>query len=146
MQYKQWASVDKTKLVTVTDTCNDFVEKLAKKLKALTRHHHTTKSQSSYLKLLKDKLPTNEITVQGDFAENYSFVIQDEAQGFHWDTSQATLHPFVAYFRATDGSLKHANFCMISDTTVHNTATVYSFQCKLIQQIKALLPHVNKIH
>ena len=36
--------------------------------------------------------------VIADFSENYSFVLQDEAQGFHWNNSQATLHPFVVYY------------------------------------------------
>jgi hypothetical protein len=34
-----------------------------------------------------------------DFAENYSFDLQDGAQGFHWNTAQATIHPFVIYFK-----------------------------------------------
>jgi hypothetical protein len=33
-----------------------------------------------------------------DLAENYSFALQDEAQGFHWNKAQATIHPFVIYF------------------------------------------------
>ena len=32
------------------------------------------------------------------FRKNYSFVLQDAAQGFHWNNSQATLHPFIAYY------------------------------------------------
>jgi hypothetical protein len=36
----------------------------------------------------------------GDFAENYSFIVKDAAQGFHWENSQATLHPFLAYYRS----------------------------------------------
>ena len=34
-----------------------------------------------------------------DFAENYSFMVQDEVQGFHWNNAQATLHPFLIYSR-----------------------------------------------
>ena len=33
-----------------------------------------------------------------DFSENYSFVLQDATQSFHWNNSQATIHPFVAYY------------------------------------------------
>ncbi len=33
-----------------------------------------------------------------DFFENYSFILQDAAQGFNWNNSQATIHPFVAYY------------------------------------------------
>ena len=32
-----------------------------------------------------------------NFAENYCFVVQDAVQGCHWNNSQATLYPFVAY-------------------------------------------------
>jgi hypothetical protein len=35
----------------------------------------------------------------GEFAKNYSFVLQDGAQGFHWNNIQATIHPFVIYIR-----------------------------------------------
>ena len=36
--------------------------------------------------------------MRADFSENYSFVLQDAAQGFHWNNSQETIHPFVAYY------------------------------------------------
>ena len=35
--------------------------------------------------------------ISGDFSKNYSFILQDAVQGFHWTNSMATLHPFVAY-------------------------------------------------
>ena len=34
-----------------------------------------------------------------DFTENYGFAIQDAIQGFYWQNSQATLHPFAVYYR-----------------------------------------------
>jgi hypothetical protein len=34
-----------------------------------------------------------------NFAENYSFILQDEAQGFHRNNAQPTIHPFVIYFK-----------------------------------------------
>ena len=33
-----------------------------------------------------------------DFSENYSFIVQDAVQGYHWNNSQVTLHPFVYYY------------------------------------------------
>lgn len=147
VQYKQWVSTDQTKLLTITDSCEEFLEKLASKIVKLTRHHFTAKAQSSYLKSLKDSLTSSEAIIQGDFAENYSFITQDEAQGFHWENSQATLHPFVVYYRSDDGgALKHASFCMISDSRMHNTSAVYSFQCKLLPLLKDLIPTLKKVH
>ena len=53
-----------------------------------------------------------------DFSENYSFVLQDAAQGFHWNNSQATLHPFVAYY-LDSGEIHHVSYVVISDCFHH---------------------------
>jgi hypothetical protein len=42
------------------------------------------------------KLKTGATAVICNFSENYS-IIQDDVQGFHWNSDQATLHPFVGY-------------------------------------------------
>ena len=44
-------------------------------------------------------LKDDECIVLLDFAETYTYVVQDAVQGFHWNNSQATLHPFVAYYK-----------------------------------------------
>ena len=41
-----------------------------------------------------------------DFAINYSSVIHDAVQGFHWNNSQATLHPMVIYYNNSK-EMKH---------------------------------------
>ena len=40
-------------------------------------------------------MPDSKSYTVADFSENYSFVLQDAAQGFHWNNAQATMHPFV---------------------------------------------------
>lgn len=69
------------------------------KLRLLTlwKHHFIAKAQATYLKQQKENLDDETAIVLMDFAENFSFVVQDEVQGFHWDHSQATLHPFAVY-------------------------------------------------
>ena len=67
-----------------------------------------------------------------DFSENYSYILQDAAQGFHWYNPQATLQPFVVYFRE-DGELKHLSYVFISDCLVHDTVAVHLFQKKLVE-------------
>ena len=59
-----------------------------------------------------------------DFSENYSFVLQDAAQGFHWNNSQATIHPFVIYYKESD-KLKHISYVVISDCLRHDTVAVH---------------------
>ena len=51
-----------------------------------------------------------------DFAENYSFIIQDTIQGFYWQNGQATLHPFAVYYRdLSTNELRCGSYCAISD-------------------------------
>jgi hypothetical protein len=69
-----------------------------------------------------------------DFPENYSFVLQDEAQGFHWNNAQSTIHPFVIYFKISDAlNTEHENLVMISDCLKHDSVLVHTFQWHLMK-------------
>ncbi|CAM1303135.1 Uncharacterised protein r2_g1312 [Pycnogonum litorale] len=147
--YQQWISTDRTKLTTITESKEDFIDNFSSQLLKLTRHSFTAKSQSAYMKDLKSSMkPLEEIILQGDFAENYSYVVQDEIQSFHWENKQATLHPFVAYCKLNDedGTLEHRNICVVSDVKEHSTSTVYAFQQVVIEYIKKEFPEVKKVH
>ena len=85
-----------------------------------------------------------EIIVQGDFAYNYSWVVQDEIHGFI--NKQATLHQFVAYQRQEDNTLQHRNICVISDCKDHTAVTVFAFLKVDLKYLKTKLPVVKKIH
>ena len=127
VEYKQWVTTDRTTLTTVRQSIEEFIETVSTKITDLSRHHFIAKAQNAYLRNLKASLKEDECILCGDFSENYSFLVQDAIQGFHWDTSQATVHPFVAYTNAKD-SVTAKSFCVISDCTRHKTETVYTFQ------------------
>lgn len=148
IEYKQWVNTDKTQLVTIKEQISDFIDNLVNKIVSLTRHHFTSKAQSAYLKYLKESIaPDKECILLGDFAENYSFVVQDAAQGFHWENSQASLHPFVAYYRTSNSStLQHTSMCVISDSGKHATATVFAFQKTVLPYLQITLPNLVKVH
>ncbi|MCP3667236.1 MAG: hypothetical protein GY696_32870, partial [Gammaproteobacteria bacterium] len=97
----------------------------------LRRHDFIAKKQSQFCSQRKNQLEDGEVLVVCDFAENYSFVLQDAAQGFHWNNAQATLHPFVVYWKEK-GELKHASFIVISDCLTHDTVAVHLFQRQLM--------------
>ena len=135
--YKQWVSTDRTKLITIVEPKDDFIKNLSTQVDKLTRHSYTAKAQSTYMRDLKATMtPMEDLIVQGDFSENFSYVVQDEIQSFHWENKQATLHPFVAYFKNEDGTLEHRNICVVSDSTDHTTATVYAFLKVVIEHLK----------
>ena len=79
-----------------------------------------------------------------DFLENYSFILQDEAQSFHWNKPQATLNPFIIYFKKEDNKVGHCSFVIISEFLEHNTIAFYSFQKKLIQFLKSKFDELMK--
>ena len=117
--YKQWVSVDRTSLETVTKSSDNFIDSFFDKLKSLTRHSFVASQQSTFQKRLKNELKEGEFLVICDFAENYTFVVQDEVQGYHWTNTQATIHPFVAYYKDGD-KLEHTSLVIISECLKHD--------------------------
>lgn len=111
----------------------------------MATHHYISQAQTSYVSQLKGNLESNQCIILGDFAENYSFIIQDAVQGQHWDNSQATLHPFVVYYCDNDNDLKSISVCVISDCMTHATSTVHAFQKAILDHLKKELPAVTKV-
>ena len=116
----------------------DFIELLINKIDILTTHSYIAKSQAGYLKKLKNDLKENEVIVLGDIAENYGFIVQDEIQGFHWNTSQCTLHPVVVYYKQ-NGNLQNHSLRYISDDLNHDVDFVYKVVAETIQFVKDFL-------
>lgn len=140
--YKQWMQLDKrTVLETLTKPCEEFIATFIDSLPKLLRHSFIAKKQSSFLSHLKENLKENEYLVLCDFAENYSFVLQDAAQGFHWNNAQATIHPFSVYCIDTETKmLRHTSFVVISECLIHDTIAVHLFQRHLINFLKSHFP------
>ena len=74
-------------------------------LQKLQLHDFIAQNQAKFLADKKENLTSGELIVIADFSVNYSFVVQDEVQSFHWNNVQATVHPFLCYYKNTDGRL-----------------------------------------
>lgn len=149
VSFKQWMQIDnKCVLETVTKPTEEFVDYLFQSLPKLLRHSFIATQQSSYLRHLKENLPQNQCIVLCDFAENYAFVLQDAAQGFHWNNAQATIHPFVIYYMDEESKkLAYLSLVIISDCMTHDTVAVHLFQRLMIDFLKQNLPHKpEKLH
>ena len=145
--FKQWVSTDRSSLETFYLSAEDFVDLFCEKLEALRPHSFIAKQQADFFSTRKTSLKTGEVLVVADFSENYSFVLQDASQGFHWNNSQATLHPFVAYYMESN-ELRELSFVIISDCLHHDTIAVYTFQKSFINFLKTFLPthlHPSKL-
>ena len=64
---------------------HEFIDLVVRSYDELRKHHYIMKSQSAYLRELKDSLGSHTAVVLLDFAENYSFLAQDVVQGHHWE-------------------------------------------------------------
>ena len=100
-------STDRTTLASHHSTVEAFISKTIDDVCELCPHHFISKAQANHLSVAEENLLQNEVIILLDFAKNYSFVVQDVVQGFHNENSQATLHPFVLYFKSPDGHLTH---------------------------------------
>jgi len=49
-----------------------------------------------------------------DFAESYSFPIQDEAQEYHWTDQSCTVHPVACYYKNSENQLLISSLCFLS--------------------------------
>ena len=107
-------------------------------------HHFIYKQQESFLKN-KETLSDKECIIIFDFAENYTFMVQDAIQSFHWNNTQAMMHPFFINYKQ-DGTLKHKSLVCISDMLQHDVHTVYTFQKTIIFNVLTKdLPQVEKV-
>ncbi|XP_071948717.1 uncharacterized protein [Antedon mediterranea] len=144
INYKQWMHTDRTTIVSLQAPLQEFLEMVCNSFDKLRQHHFVAKSQVAYLRSLKENIQNDTAIVLLDFAENYSFLIQDAIQGFYWENSQATLHPFVIYYRE-EGELKCLSTSVISDCLKHDTSAVHAFISSIIPYIKEVLPEKTRL-
>ena len=129
-------------IIEKNDEVRDFLNAFLSDLKSLTKHDFLAQVQSTYFQEKKATAEEGEFIVCLDFA----FVVQDAIQSHHWSNSQATVHPFVIYYREND-QLKHISFVIISEKTTHDAASVNLFIKKMILFLKQQFgdDHVKKV-
>ena len=99
INYKQWVASDLTTLSCIQSTVDEFIQTATDMIYELCHHHFIKDSKACYPQDLKGNLENKACIILMDFAENYSFIIQDAIQNFYWQNSQATLHTFAGYYR-----------------------------------------------
>jgi hypothetical protein len=104
-------------------------------LEKLCAHSFIAKAQSDFFRSIKENLKDDEILVVMDFSENFSFVVQNAPQNFHWSNSSATIHVSVAYYK-TNNELQHLSHVIISDCHDHNTTAVHICQRMLMSRLR----------
>ena len=84
--------MDRCTLLEKTEDFDDFGTSLSERIYESTGHHYISKSFEIFLQNSKSNLFINEVIIMLDFSETFSFIMQGESQGFHWENSQCTVH------------------------------------------------------
>ena len=132
-------------LETMIKKIPEFVEYFGFKLNELKAHHFISEMQSKFLHECKEKLVKNEFIVISDFAENYTFVVQDEIQAYHWVNDQCTIHPFCIYYKNEENQLQTISYVVVAESLAHNYVSVYLFQMKLFEFLRSKFTSIDKI-
>ncbi|XP_074109255.1 uncharacterized protein LOC141534013 [Cotesia typhae] len=143
--YKYWISKPRSSLETIIKPTEEFVEKFCSELEILLPHSFIAKEQAQFLKTLKETLKPNEYVIICDFAENYAFVVQNAAAGFHWNNNQATVFPVVIYY-TVNNKLENKSLVIISDSNKHDAVAVHVFIEIITDYVKSLPERCNKIY
>lgn len=144
VEYAKWISVDRTTMVNVTASVEDFADEFKVALSKLKSHSFITWKQSEYQKSLKDNLPTGTVLMMFDFTQNFTYVAQDAAQAFYFNNSQCSVFPLIFYYKE-GGILKHRCCVFLSDCTKHDSAFVYAALTIILPKIRALIKSVKKV-
>jgi hypothetical protein len=123
--FRQWSTGARVELVTRVETIDSYFTELSLQLDQLKEHHFVAEFQKKWIANRIANLQDGEVCAKLDFSENYAHVCQDEAQGFHWNNIQTTVHPIALHVRIR-GRLEFRGLCAISDCLQHNTITVYA--------------------
>lgn len=144
--YKHWVKTDSSELKTSSESVDEFVDNLLTKLSDLCAHQFFASAQSKYFKNTKDDLGTDTALILADFSENYTCIVQDAIQSFHWKKEQVTVHPFLAYIKdITSDTVKSISMCVISDHLIHDTTTFWAFQKVIVNHLLTQNPQIKYI-
>ena len=75
---------------------DEFLEEFSRKMEKLQLHDLIAKMQADFMRQKKQSLGQGEFLILADFSENFSIVIQDEVQSFHWNNNLVTTINFIA--------------------------------------------------
>ena len=124
----------------MTTPVQEIVSVLIDNLEKLTSHSYIAKSQSSYLRQLKDNISANTVILLLDFAKNFAFTMRSTLIRPH------SLHPVCVYhYDCVNDHLQCHSFCIISDDMDHDVSLVHQIQKECIEHVKKKIQGFTKI-
>ena len=101
----------------------DIIQGFLQHLNVFIPHNFQSYWQNSQFKECLKNFPDDVVMSVVDFAENYTFKVQNEIQSMHWYNDQCTIMVQICYWKE-DGNLKKESVFYISDDKQHDTLFV----------------------
>ncbi|KAJ8666419.1 hypothetical protein QAD02_008081 [Eretmocerus hayati] len=144
INHPMWVSTDRCTIANVTQDVDDFLNSLMSSFKKLLLHDYIGPKQAKSSSSVNKNLKRGEFAVIEDFAENYPFLVQRSAPGFHWNNDQATLLVVTIFYSEEDGSVAHISLVCISDCLKHDAISVSMYRKKLIEFLEKKFGEIKK--
>lgn len=108
----------------------EFVGYVRNKVQSFVTHNFVANWQDGECRNMMENVPHGVLISHIDFAENYTFAIQNEVQSMHWFSTSITILVHITFFRAPTtpegedgGMVKHTHY-YISDDKKHDSLFV----------------------
>lgn len=153
VEYDQWDyaedNLGKRKMKKISQppvSKADFSSKFLQEVGTFRGHRHRVIEQHRAVKNLKDKLPPGHVTIQMDFAQNWTIKFASEIQSAFFGKPSLSIHPVVAHKRKEDGTLTCRSYVQVSDVSSHNARVVFANMRGLIPRLIEDLSPVTHVH
>lgn len=143
--YNMWLT-SPPDFIETQENVDNFLDRFKHQLEKFITHEFKRAKQFEFIKKTKASLVHGKtVMCQLDFAENYSCITQNATQAAYFHQKHVTIHPMVVFYKDENGLIKNWNHIVISDVMAHDTKAVYSFQKKLIRNLKERFPELEEI-
>lgn len=122
-----------------------FVFEFEELLEKFIPHVLKVRKQREYLEGVKNNLDSDTAVVVMDFAEQYSCIVQDQAQSYKFNSEEVSLHVSCITYLNENGLLESKHHVLISDPTKHDANSVNLSQLSLVNAVKTCTPTLKKI-
>ena len=129
-----------------------LVDHLTSLLDGFSYHLFTAHWQKVQWNTLIDSLPQDHATLEMDFSENYTTLMQEEAQSLHWGKTQCAIHscviwrPSIPTDQTSDSHVKE-HWMLISDDLNHDFHFVQHSVSKIIMpELKKMGCNISVLH
>ena len=125
---------EKSDLLNKISTIEDFLTKLRENILIVSTHKQIKEIQRLFIKEAKVFAHKNQfrLVIHVDFAENWSVLLQNEIQSYHWSKNQISIFTAVCYF-ANDMTV---SFVTVSDDTKHDSSHALMAMDLILRNLK----------